>query len=88
MTGKRGRSGNRTGPRGRRLVVEPRLDHETAMTIKVLVMARGQTYSAETVSALIGEWTQTAWQQYDAAVLHDAEREVGMSSTGAAGGRV
>ena len=58
-------SGNRTSRRGSRYIQRPVLGRETALEIKILMLAEGRAYTPESVAQWIGTVVHALWLAYD-----------------------
>lgn len=75
MTIRKPTSGNRTSRRGSRYIQRPRIEHEAARMIKILLLAAGRPYTPESVAQWIAEQAEAAWRIYDAKISREAEEE-------------
>lgn len=75
MTGKAGKSGNRTDRRGSRYIQRPILSWATAQEIKILMLAEGLAYTPETVAAWLAARIHRDYLAYDTEVSQAAEWE-------------
>lgn len=77
MAGKKGRSGGAGRGQGR-LILSNRdapLDKERARAVKILILARGQQYNAESVRELLSGLIDAAYAEYEQPLLDAAEAE-------------
>lgn len=64
MAGMKGKSGGARRGAGR-LIVRATLPSESALSLKVLIKARGWPYNRESVNRLVAELVERAWRDYD-----------------------
>lgn len=68
MTIRKPTSGNRTERRGSRYIQNIHISREAAQSIKIMLLARGTTYTPEAVAAWVEEQAERAWREYDSGV--------------------